>query len=193
MIYFGKVFFKILRLVPRTFLTTLKVLLVIFVNLLVKILLFLKFTLKIGEFIVPFSKNTTYLSPRGNSYLVPRTVLTTFKALFLVFVNLVVNILLFFEIHTKNWGIFCFFSKNTYFIYHLWNSYLVPRTVLTTFKALLVIFVNLVVNILLFLEFTLKIREFIIQISKNTCKLYHLGNSYLVPYLPTPLNVPIYY
>ncbi len=70
MIYFGKVFFKILRLVPRTFLTTLKVLLVIFVNLLVKILLFLKFTLKIGEFIVPFSKNTTYLSPRGNSYLV---------------------------------------------------------------------------------------------------------------------------
>jgi hypothetical protein len=33
LIYFGKVFFKILRLVPRTFLTTLKVLLVIFVNL----------------------------------------------------------------------------------------------------------------------------------------------------------------
>ncbi len=70
MIYFGKVFFKILRLVPRTFLTTFNVLIVIFVNLLVKILLFLKFTLKIGEFIVPFSKNTTYLSPRGNSYLV---------------------------------------------------------------------------------------------------------------------------
>ncbi len=44
---------------------------------------------------------------------------------------------------------------------------LVPRTVLTTFKALLVIFVNLVVNILLFLEFTLKIREFIASISKK--------------------------
>ncbi len=113
-------FYNILGLVPRTVLATFNVLIVIFVNLSSEYsIIFWNYPLKYYVFIVSISKNTSYLSFRGNSYLVPRTVLTTFKVLFVIFVNLVVNILLFFEIHTKNWGIYCFFSKNTYFIYHL--------------------------------------------------------------------------
>ncbi len=136
-------------------------------------------------------KNTSYLSFRGNSYLVPGTLLTTFKVLFVIFVNLVVNILLFFEIHTKNWGIYYSILKK--YLLPLLSWKLVPRTLLTTFKALFLVFVNLVVNILLFFEIHTKNWGIYCFFSKNTSYLYYRGNSYLVPYLPTPLNVPIYY
>ncbi len=138
-------------------------------------------------------KNTSFLSFRGNSYLVPGTLLTTFKVLLVIFVNLVVNILLFLEFLTEILYFYCFNLKNTSYLSLRGNSCLVPRTVLTTFKALFLVFVNLVVNILLFFEIYTKNWGIYCFFSKNTYFLYHLENSYLVPYLPTPLNVPIYY